>query len=236
VTAVSIVLAILLWAIGVVAGLLLLLLTAILLLPADFQTRLDARLREDEESEWGVSGHTRWAVKVRWGWWILRLKARGDGFNVEELMVRICGFRVQAGRKRRPKPAEPGKAAKARRKRRLSLSDVRSYAREGLRLVRRLVASLRLRLRGDLVFGFPDPSVTGLVMAVLAVGGTPGNLRLRPDWLDPGLNGWAEAEGRIYGYEVVAALWSAYWRSPAGDRLRQRMTGIFKRISGGRTA
>jgi hypothetical protein len=88
---------------------------------------------------------------------------------------------------------------------------------------------MRLRLRGDLVFGFSDPAATGMTLAALSVTGSPGGLRLQPDWLDPHFDGWLEADGRIYGYEVASALWIAYWRSPLGERMRQRLRGIFKR-------
>lgn len=242
--AVSLLLSVLLWIVGVVLGLLLLAVAALLFLPVNFRLRLDAHLREDDDAEWGFSGFARWAAEVRWGGWMFRLQARGEELKLSELMIRILGVRVRA-RRSAVEPAkgesEAGEKPKAERKRRRrpSLSDLRSYAREGIRLVRRLVASLRLHLRGDLVFGFPDPALTGLVLAVLSLTGTPGQLRLRPDWFNPGLEGWVETDGRIYGYEVAAALWSAYWRSPLGERLRQRITAIFKRpkrMTGGRTA
>lgn len=241
-TAVSIVLAVLLWVVAGVAGLILLLVAAILILPTEFWLRLDVSLREDEDAEWGVSGHARWAAKFRWGWGVLCLEVRGDVLQVENHILRIGGFRVAAKRKRQQgssPQAESEQKGRGRRKRRRRWHDLYSYAREGLRLAKRLTASLRLHLEGDLVVGLPDPALTGLVLGVLAAAGTPGKLRVQPNWLDPGVDGWIQAQGRVYGFEVAAALWPAYWRSPAGTRLRERMKGFFKRskrVTGGRTA
>jgi hypothetical protein len=226
VAAVRILLAVLLWIVLAIIGLLLVLIAAVLFLPVDFGLRLDVSLRPDDESEWGISGSARWSANLRWGWWLFTLLAAGDGLTVSELSTRLFGLRLRARRRERAPEKTPGKK---KQKQWPSLSDLRSFAQEGLRLVQRLIAAMRLRLRGDLVFGFSDPSVTGMTLAAVSVTGTPGELRLHPDWLDPHFEGWLEAEGRIYGYEVGAALWTAYWRSPLGDRLRKRLRGIFKR-------
>lgn len=241
VAAVSVVLAVILWVLGVVLGLLVLLVSAILLLPLDLAARLDARLREDEASEWGYGGCARWAGQVRWGWRVLGLAVQGEGAHVNHAAVSILGRRLRS--RSRPKEAEAAKAEPAkqrkRRKRRLTLDDLRSYLREGWRLVRRLLADLRLRLEGDLLFGLPDPSLTGSILAVLSVTGTPGRLRVQPMWLESGAEGWVTLTGRIYGFEILAALWPAYWHSAAGQRRLARIKSTFKRpkrFVGGRTA
>lgn len=244
--AVSVLLAIILWIVGGVLGLLLLLVGALLLFPLNWRARLDADLHEDEESDWGYGGYARWAGDAGWGWRFVRLRVRGDGPKLEELTIRICGFRVRLGGKAapsKPTPQKPDekkpKAKKKKRRQRPSFDDLRSYFHEGLQLVRRLIASLRLRLRGDLTFGFSDPSITGIILAFKSVTQVAPELRLQPDWLSPGVHGWVETEGRVYGFEVVAPAWTAFWRSPMGVRLWQRIRYPFHRSikhSGGRTA
>lgn len=216
--AVSIV-AVLLGIVAIIVGIA----AAILLIPVSFRGRADGQFCQDAEAEWG--GWARWEAEVRWGGVLLRFWLRGTHQGIEEQIISICGVRLN--RRKRPKAARKPKATQPKRKKQRSrptLADIQAYVREGVRLARRLIAALRLHLEGQIRFGFTDPSLTGLTLGALYVAGTPADLRLQADWVDPGIEGWGKVRGRIYGMEVALALWSAYWRSPLGRPLRQRFT------------
>ncbi|HWI63678.1 MAG TPA: hypothetical protein VNT75_17730 [Symbiobacteriaceae bacterium] len=236
------VLQVLLWFLAITAGVLLaallLVLALVLFLPFRFRARAEGALHPDEEGNW--DGHARWETTVRWGLILLRVFLRGTHKGVDEMTVSVFGLRFSLGKgKEKPagalsgdgekKPEKKKKKKKQKRKQPVTFEDLKAYAHEGLRLVRRLWAALRLHVEGDLRFGFEDPSLTGFTLAVLSVTGRPADLRVRPDWLEPGVEGWLSLRGKVYGFEVALALWSAYWRSPLGRRLRQRLTFRFRK-------
>ena len=209
---------------GMILAILLVLVAAVLLIPVRFAGRADGQFRQDADAQW--DGWARWEADVRWGGVLLRMWLRGTHKGIEAKIISICGVRL-AGRKRSKAAKKPKAVRKAKRKRsrnRPTLDDIRSYIREGARLVWRLTAALRLHMAGEIRFGFEDPSLTGLTLGALSVAHTPSDLHVQADWVDPGIEGWAKVRGRIYGIEVALALWSAYWRSPLGARLRQRFT------------
>lgn len=229
----------LLWLLAVTAGVLLvavlLALAVVLFVPVRFRARLEAALHPDDEGQW--DGAARWETDLRWGWFLLRLRLAGTHQGVAENEIRICGLRWPTGKghdKQKDSPQKTGEKQKKRRvrkkkqKQKLTFDDVKDFLAEGIRLVRRLTAALRLHMAGDLRFGFDDPSLTGLTLGLLAVTGKPADLRVRPEWLEPGVDGWLTLRGKVYGIEVAMALWSAYWRSPLSRRLRQRFTFRFR--------
>lgn len=200
-------------------GLLALIVAAVLLAPLSFRGRAEGYFRPDD-GEWG--GWARWEAEVRWGGVVWRMRLRGTHLGLEEKVITFCGVRLTRRKRAARKPARTKPKKKARRS--VSPAEIRSYVREAVRLVRRLTAALRLRLEGQVRFGFEDPSLTGLTLGALAVVGKPAGLHLQADWLVPGLEGWGTVRGRIHGIEVALALWAAYWRSPLGHRLRRRFT------------
>lgn len=219
-----ILLKVLLWFVALVAGVILLALLAVLFVPVSFNVRAEGALRQDDQEDWG--GWARWAASVRWGGVLFRMWLHGTEKGVEERSITICGIRLRPRKKGsapKQKAAAPKKKKAKKRRERPGAGEIRAYIREGIRLVRRLLISLRLHLEGDITFGFDDPSLTGMALGALGAVGKPAGLRVRPDWLFPGLEGWVKARGRIYGYEVAVALWSAYWHSPLGSRLRRRL-------------
>ncbi|MDF2629020.1 MAG: hypothetical protein K0R39_2851 [Symbiobacteriaceae bacterium] len=217
---------VLLWLVAVVAGVLLGGVMLLLFVPVGFRARAEGALRPDDDENWG--GSAEWEADLAWGGRIVRIWLKGTHQGIAQKRFTILGLRLNIGtrsEKASAKTASPDKAPKKTRprkkRRRPTLDDIQAYAREGLRLVRRLMKALRLHIAGDVTFGFEDPSLTGFALGALALTGKPADLTLRPDWFQPGLEGWVTLRGRVYGIEVAIALWQAYWRSPLSRRLRR---------------
>lgn len=228
----AVILKMLLWSVAWVAGILLaaalLVLLAALTVPVSFRARAEGALRPDDDENWG--GQAEWEADLRWGGQLVRLWLQGTHQGVGEQRFTILGFRLTGRKRSRPaeeRAAEPGDKARDRKSRprkkrqRPTMEDIQAYIREGLNLVRRLLKALRLHMAGDLTFGFDDPALTGFALGAIALTGKPKDLALRPDWFEPGVEGWVTIKGRVYGFEVATALWLAYWRSPLSRRLRR---------------
>lgn len=230
-----IILNVLLWLVALVAGVLVAVLVILLTVPVSFRAKAEGALRPDDDEDWG--GNARWEADLRWGGRLVRLWLQGTHQGVEVQRLTMLGLRwrtrkgqggeapagADAGAKSKAK-AEAKTARKARprkKRRRPTMEEIQAYVREGLRLVRRLLRSLRLHIAGDLTFGFEDPALTGFALGAIALTGKPADLVLRPDWFQPGVEGWATVRGRVYGFEVAIALWLAFWRSPLSRRLRR---------------
>ncbi|HYF80902.1 MAG TPA: hypothetical protein VD973_27640 [Symbiobacteriaceae bacterium] len=220
------------WAAGVLLAVALLALVLVLFVPVGFRTRAEGALRPDDDETWG--GQAEWEADLRWGGRLVRLWLQGTHQGVGAQEITILGFRLRERKRSGPAEAKeeapsaskpPAKAkvkAKARKKRqRPTMEEIRAYIREGLNLARRLIKALRLHIAGDLTFGFEDPALTGFALGAIALTGKPADLTLRPDWFQPGAEGWVSIKGRVYGFEAATALWLAYWRSPLSRRLRR---------------
>ena len=114
---------------------------------------------------------------------------------------------------------------------------IRALIQEAWRFLLRAWRDLGLRLRGDLVYGLGDPALTGACEALLWAVGRPEAVQLTPDWLDPRFDGWLEAEGRIFGVQLLIAS-LAFIRNPVLRRhffsgMRVRLPGR-RAPSGGR--
>jgi len=69
--------------------------------------------------------------------------------------------------------------------------------------LRRLWEDTGLRARGQLTYGFSDPSITGLCEAARWGARIRIPFPLEPVFDRPCLVGWSEVTGRIYGFEVA---------------------------------
>lgn len=222
----------LLWSLLGLVTLLLLAVLGVLFVPVTYTGRLEARIRPDEESELGYSGQTRWKAAARWGQFLVRYQVEGEDATITHQRLRILGIPV--GRRR--KAADAGKKAadaekKARRKKKSGFSwdMVRQYVREGSALLARIWDALHLHLDGNLVFGFADPADTGLTLGFLWMVGVPRYMRVQPDFVYPHLEGELDFRGRIWGYQLAAALWIAFWNLPIGPHRWLRFKEWFTR-------
>lgn len=211
---------VLLWTVTGIFALLAALLAALLFLPVDLRARADADMVADEWAE-SVTGPLRWAGRVRWGWVLLVGELAGENTRVERAEWRLLGRRL-GGRKE-------GAPRKARRKGRKPLEeDLRkAFFRELARFARRLWQALGFGLKGDVVYGLADPSLTGVCQAVLSSIGLPRAVRIEPEFLGPKLSGWLQADGRLYGVQVLSAAWTGL-RNPVlrkyvKERIRTRL-------------
>ncbi len=69
------------------------------------------------------------------------------------------------------------------------------------------------KIRGDLIYGFEDPSITGRVLAALSFiyPFTKNDLKVRPDFEHPVICGKLLFCGRIYLFSLVGFLWNLFW-------------------------
>lgn len=202
-----------LWALAALLALLVLLLLALLLLPLDMYVRLDPDLHS-EEAGGPLGGTMRWRLQLRWGWGLFRTWLAGSSLSVEQGEVRLLGIRWLRwpGRKearpqaKPPQRVRPAKAKPRRRRRRLPLAVMRALIQEGLQLMARTWRDLGLQVHGDVIYGLPDPALTGLVEIFLRAGPLPSDLQVEPDWLDPRLEGWVQVQGHLFAVKLLIAL------------------------------
>jgi len=187
----------------ILLGLVVLVAAAVLFLPVHFGGRLDARLTEGSPPPEG--SFARWQANARWGWALLRVKCWGEGKELLQTEVTVLGLEIR--RKAKPSPDAGPKKPKERKPRKRKPLDrelILTLFREGKRLLKRVWRSLRLRLEGNLAYGFGDPGYTGIAYGFMCAVG-PSHLRLSPDYLDPKLEGWLELNGKVFGVELLAA-------------------------------
>ena len=117
---------------------------------------------------------------------------------------------------------KPAGARKRRSRRGLSLADVRTLWPD----VRWLLGSLRragtASVRGDLVYGFDDPALTGWCEVMRAVAPLPRGLAVTPDFLGLRLSGKAAAQLTVYPIRGVAAAGRFLLRPAVRRWWRQR--------------
>lgn len=69
-----------------------------------------------------------------------------------------------------------------------------------LKTLRQIWATLSIKLEGNATFGFEDPALTGLTygfMAAIGLSGQHPGLKLTPDFLEPGFEGFLSVRGRL---------------------------------------
>jgi hypothetical protein len=217
------------WVAGLLLAVALLALVLVLFVPVRFRAKAEGALRPDDDETWG--GQAAWEADLRWGGRLFRLWLQGTHQAVGAQEITVLGIRLKERKQSAPaaeeeapttsKPPAKAKAKPRKKRKRPTMEEIRAYIREGLTLVRRLIKALRLHIAGDLTFGFEDPALTGFALGAAALAGKPADLTLRPDWFQPGAEGWVSIKGRVYGFEAATALWLAYWRSPLSRRLRR---------------
>ncbi|MDB4894689.1 MAG: hypothetical protein JWN15_951 [Firmicutes bacterium] len=211
--AVSVVLAILwgllwglLWVLAGLVALLLILLLLILFLPFDIDLRLDSDWAAPDWEE-AMTGAIRWRSRVRWGRVMAAGVWAGEQLSLTRSEVRICGIPLRfRPRRDKVRPARP-KRNWTRKRKPPDLAFILAAAQESARLVRRLVGVTGIRVEGDMTYGFPDPAVTGWSEAFLGPWYRMVPVHLAPDFSRSALIGWAQVNGRIYGYQVAQAAW-----------------------------
>jgi hypothetical protein len=191
---------VLLWLLVGLAGLLLLALLLLLFLPLDLRLRLHSDLAAaDWEAE--PEGSARWTVHFRWGWWLLVGEWCGENLEPRPPSLRLLGFRLRTDARR--KSAEPAAGRKRFRVRRLDTELIRAVWAEAGRFLRRLWGDFGPQAKGRLTYGFPDPALTGWCEAARWATRVRIPFPLEPVFDHPCLVGWAEATGRIYGFEIA---------------------------------
>jgi hypothetical protein len=201
------------WALAAVLAVVLVALAAVSFLPLHVSARTETALTGDLLEE-NLTGTVRWAARFRWGWLLLMGQVAGEGRVIHLAEVRLLGFRLHG---------KPGRRRERRSRPNLECDLLRAPIREAVRFARRVWKALGVRLHGNLVYGFSDPVLTGTCEAVLAATGRPRGVRLQPDFLDPGLNGWVRADGRIFGFQVLAAAWAGLRNPVLRRHLKQRL-------------
>lgn len=69
------------------------------------------------------------------------------------------------------------------------------------------------KIRGDLTYGFEDPSITGKILAAFSLiyPFTKDDLKIRPDFEHPVICGKLLFCGRIYLFSLARLLWNLFW-------------------------
>jgi hypothetical protein len=198
----------LLWVLAGLVALLLILLLLILFLPFDIDLRLDSDWAAPDWEE-AMTGAIRWRSRLRWGRFVAAGVWAGEQLSLTRSEVRICGiplrFRPRRDKVRSARPKRKGK--RERRWKPPDLQLILAAVQESARLVRRLVGVTGIRVEGDMTYGFPDPAVTGWSEAFLGPWYRMVPVHLAPDFSRPALTGWAQVDGRIYGYQLAQAAW-----------------------------
>lgn len=198
----------LLWALAGLMALLLILLLLILFLPFDIDLRLDSNWAAPAWEE-EMTGAVRWRSRLRWGRLVADGVWEGEQLSLTRSELRICGIRLRFRSTRQKARAARAAGAKKRKRKwqppdlELILAAVQEFAR----FVKRLLRFTGIRVQGDMTYGFPDPAVTGWCELFLGQWYRLVPVRVEPDFSRPALIGWAQADGRIYGYRLLAAAW-----------------------------
>ncbi|MFZ5825212.1 MAG: hypothetical protein ACOY94_12865 [Bacillota bacterium] len=200
-------------------GILLLLVLLVLFLPLDVSLRLDSDLQAptwDDE----LAGQVRWLIRLRWGWVVFAGLWEGENVRVVRSEMRILGLRLRPGGK---KAARKKKERKKKKRSAPDLELIWAVVEEAARFLRRLIERFGFRFEGDLTYGFSDPSLTGWCEAIRWSVGNPVPIRLEPEFERPALLGWATTHGRLYGYQVAAAVLKAIRNPVIKDRLSRKI-------------
>ena len=213
----------------------LVLLLVTLVLPFRFSGRWSRPRSTPEDGEDGDAVPAAWQLHLQWAGALLQVDAGSGRDGVE---VRFLGRRQFPRPRRRDKPAKPPKPGEKRwRGRGVSWREWlnRGVLDQGLLLVKRVWLSLHLQVRSDLVLGFEDPSLTGLLAALRAVlpsGIAPG-LHVSLDFTRPVLEGWVEAAGHGRLGSLVWAPILGFFSRPVRriwmNLLRQWLSKVIRR-------
>jgi len=191
---------------------LLLALAVILILVLAFPFELRVRAQPDLTiaDDWEISGPLPWQAAIRWGWGMVSVRLHGDRTTLARPAVAVAGVRfgINAKRKTGKEPTSKDAAPtwrRARKRLRIDLALFISLIHEGRLLIRRLWRMLGIRITGDLTFGFPDPSVTGMTLGLFQSGVKPSGVRLAPEFFDPCVRGKVQVTARFIGLVALGA-------------------------------
>jgi hypothetical protein len=171
----------------IILSIILIPLLLLLVVPFSFS----AQVRRDQINHFAAS------VSWLWGGVSLHAENTSGTFKAGPFTSKTFSF------KRDSSPAE--KKKKAPPKKKGSHANARQFLNAELILaffksLQRIWEALSLRAEGRAVFGFEDPSLTGMVCGLLAAAGLYGrrpDLAITPDFLEPGLAGNLSVRGRF---------------------------------------
>src|SRR5690606_11788461 len=107
---------------------------------------------------------------------------------------------------------------RGRKRSAITLFDVRRLLPEARWFLNKAWRRLNVRVRGSLVYGFPDPFATGLAHALFIALPQGSSVWLQPDFSQGRLDGWAEFRLRIYPILFLVLFAQAAFR-PAVRKL-----------------
>ena len=219
--AVSVLIAVLRGLLWVLIGLLALLLVLVLLalfLPLDIRLHLDSDWAAPAWEE-EMTGGIRWALRLRWGEFVMDSRWEGRLLTLISAKVRFFGIRRPQGRIRAQVGVERARAPRHRR----SLPDIPlllELVKEAAQFAGRLTKKSHIQISGSVTYGFPDPDITGWCEVYRGLI-TQVPVHLAADFSISGLIGWLEVDGRLSGYRLATAAWPALDNPVIRNRLAQ---------------
>jgi len=161
-----------------------------------------------------------WHVDCDWLFGAVQVQAMAKRTDRPRMILRVLGFTLQ---QRDPsKPAKRSKKGQSKEGAKPPPNEARSREREtaGSRpsfqwqQVRRLIPeiqrvfsklwrALHPKARGHLVYGFPDPALTGMCHGIIAARITSDRLKLQPDYMEGRLSGWAEVRMFLVPLQLI---------------------------------
>jgi hypothetical protein len=147
-------------------------------------------------------GINHFAASVSWLWGGVSLQAENTSgaFKAGPFTAKKFSFKQDSSAAKLKKKDRPGKARRGKK-----TSSITQYLDADLvfaflKSLYKAWAALSLRAEGRAVFGFEDPSLTGMVCGLLAAAGLYSRhpaLAITPDFLEPGFNGYLSLRGRF---------------------------------------
>jgi hypothetical protein len=156
---------------------------------------------------------------IRWGWGLVSVRmAPGSGFTLHVLGIRIWTFTGSD----EPEPEKPEEPKKKGRKG-PGLRWFLEYRRHAWKLLKRLLDTLRLRLRVTGELGLGDPADTALLAALLGElerSQELVELEVQPDWLDETIELDGDLGARIWPIHIGLILLGALLRKDTRRMMR----------------
>lgn len=199
------------------------------------------------ESEGIRLDDTKWQLRGVWLLGLLNLHARQKIGEPVQVRLRLLGIPIKISTSMRQREADAEKkggdrtervrtahrqARGRRQKGRLALHEIRSLLGELRWFLQKLLRTVRLQARGDLVYGFSDPAVTGWCEGLRHTLPVPRQLKLIPRFDEAVLQGWADVQLTIYpirgAWVVVRGLFRKGVRRIWWSRLRKRLPWVRK--------
>lgn len=194
---------------------------------------------------------TRWQLRTVWLFGLLRFSACQNVGEPVRIQLRLLGIPVRVAASGRSGSGKaPGKKGRGQAERRRAPQGQQRQAKRGARLapheiglllgemrwfLRQMRRTVRLRARGDLVYGFTDPAVTGWFEGLRSILELPRQLRLDPNFDEAVLQGWVDVHLTVYpigsAWVVGRGIFRKGIRRIWWPRLRQRLPWMRKESS-----